>query len=108
MPNGSLWVRYFGFQNVGNRIREALRFRVVHICLRRTGRYTFHFGYYDNIDASGPEGGVMLNYTLTPGDMKRAGYSTHGAGKWCVYLDTYLSSKWLHSDSRNRVVVSVG
>eukprot|EP00041_Stephanoeca_diplocostata_P024014 m.600849 g.600849 ORF g.600849 m.600849 type:complete len:645 (+) comp22435_c0_seq3:90-2024(+) len=47
-----------------------------------TGRYTFHFGYYDNVDASGPEGGVMLNYTLTPGDMKRAGYSTHGAGKW--------------------------
>eukprot|EP00039_Didymoeca_costata_P025533 m.13731 g.13731 ORF g.13731 m.13731 type:complete len:547 (+) comp4913_c0_seq1:133-1773(+) len=57
-----------------------------------TGRYTFHFGYYDNIDADGPNGGVMLNYTLTPHDLKQAGYNTHGIGKWHCGFRTKLQT----------------
>ena len=45
-----------------------------------TGRYTFQFGYYDNIDADGPNGGVPLTYSMLPADLKRAGYATHAAG----------------------------
>eukprot|EP00730_Choanoeca_flexa_P016491 TRINITY_DN7804_c0_g1_i1.p1 TRINITY_DN7804_c0_g1~~TRINITY_DN7804_c0_g1_i1.p1 ORF type:complete len:538 (+),score=88.89 TRINITY_DN7804_c0_g1_i1:32-1645(+) len=47
-----------------------------------TGRYTFRYGYYDNSDADGPDGGVPINVSMIPSDLKRAGYATHAIGKW--------------------------
>ncbi len=39
-----------------------------------TGRYTFHFGYYNNGDADGATGGVPPALKMTPFDLKKAGY----------------------------------
>ena len=65
-----------------------------------TGRYTYHFGYYDNIDVYGPTGGIMLNYTLTPFDLKKAGYATHAIGKWhCGFQLTEQTPTYRHFDS---------
>lgn len=46
-----------------------------------TGRYPFHFGYYNN---PSDEGGVSTNFTMLPAILKNAGYKTHAIGKWHV------------------------
>lgn len=56
-----------------NQQLAALLICATHRTMILTGRYTFRYGYYDNTDADGRNGGIMLNYTLTPSDLKRAG-----------------------------------
>ena len=46
-----------------------------------TGRFPFHFGFYNNQDAN--DYGVPLNYTMLPAVLKKeANYRTHAIGKW--------------------------
>lgn len=47
-----------------------------------TGRYTFHFGYYNNDDADTGSGGVPTALKMTPYDLKKANYTTAAFGKW--------------------------
>lgn len=42
----------------------------------QTGRYTMHYGYYSNADAEGPNGGIPLDISILPADLKRANYNT--------------------------------
>ena len=45
-----------------------------------TGRYPYHAGYYNN--NGGDTEGAPIEYTLLPGHLKKAGWSTHALGKW--------------------------
>jgi hypothetical protein len=45
-----------------------------------TGRFPFHFGFYNNQDAN--DYGVPMNYTFLPQALKQANYRTHAIGKW--------------------------
>ena len=45
-----------------------------------TGRYPFHYGFYNNQDANNY--GVPLNFTFLPQALKNGGnYRTHAIGK---------------------------
>eukprot|EP00037_Helgoeca_nana_P023402 m.242615 g.242615 ORF g.242615 m.242615 type:complete len:706 (+) comp26340_c0_seq1:1750-3867(+) len=46
-----------------------------------SGRYPFHFGFYNNQDAN--DYGIPTNFTLLPALLKsKGGYKTHMIGKW--------------------------
>ena len=50
-----------------------------------TGRYPFHYGFYNNQDANNY--GVPLNFTFLPQALKNGGnYRTHTIGKVCMRL----------------------
>ena len=50
-----------------------------------SGRYPFHFGFYDNQDANAY--GLATNFSTVPELLKAKGnYSTHMVGKWYVAL----------------------
>ena len=41
-----------------------------------TGRYPYHAGYYNN--NGGDDEGALIDYTMLPGQLKKAGWKTHG------------------------------
>tara|TARA_B110000208_G_C11603879_1_gene371080 strand:+ start:203 stop:766 length:564 start_codon:yes stop_codon:yes gene_type:complete len=45
-----------------------------------SGRYPYHAGYYNN--NGGDTEGIPIEYTLLPAQLKKAGWMTHGLGKW--------------------------
>eukprot|EP00035_Acanthoeca_spectabilis_P037975 m.49057 g.49057 ORF g.49057 m.49057 type:complete len:682 (+) comp8939_c0_seq1:1801-3846(+) len=45
-----------------------------------SGRYPFHFGFYNNQDAN--DYGIPTNFTLLPATLRAAGYKTAMIGKW--------------------------
>jgi arylsulfatase B len=45
-----------------------------------SGRYPFHFGFYNNQDAN--DYGIPTNFTLLPATLRTHGYRTHMLGKW--------------------------
>merc|ERR1712232_490394 len=78
-----------------------------------TGRYPMHLGMYLN---NGLMEGVDLGYTLLPGLLKSADWSTHALGKWHVgwfntsYIptsrgfDTFLGSSGNYDDYWNHTI----
>ena len=55
-----------------------------------TGRYPFHYGFYNNQDANNY--GVPLNFTFLPQALKNGGnYRTHAIGKVRHYIHSIMT-----------------